>query len=377
MRIVFPYIAQPHQTLHSLPIALEMARRHPGIAVHVACLSQAHEDYVRHLAGFYPDSEVTFDRLHLPALLRRHMERRGHDVLTKMVALLYNKNYFDGFQAIVVPERTSLYLRKMGVRAPRLIWTGHGAGDRAIGFARDVRNFDFILTGGRKLESRLLARGGLRPGHYVTGIYAKFDMVRLLHQQAPPLFPNERPTVLYNPHFSRKLSSWHRFGLKVLDYFATQDQYNLVFAPHYRLFDGRRTEAVELVRAYAGMSHMRIDPGSTRSIDMTYTMGADVYLGDVSSQVAEFLITPRPCLFLDAHHTNWRDDPNYQFWTLGNVATSTTSLGQSIDRAYTMQADFLERQKSYIRDTFGLSDTGPSAPAGADAIVEFLRKAGQ
>ncbi|MBB2202965.1 sensor domain-containing protein [Gluconacetobacter tumulisoli] len=376
MRIVFPYIAQPHQTLHSLPIALEIARRHPGIAVHVACLSQEHEDYARHLASFYPDSSVTFDRLHLPTLLRHHMDRRGQDVLVKMGALFYNKNYFAEFQAIVVPERTSLYLRKMGVRAPRLIWTRHGAGDRAIGFAQDVRNFDFILMAGRKLENRLLAQGALRPGHYVAGIYAKFDMVRLLHQQAPPLFPNGRPTVLYNPHFSPKLSSWHTFGLKVLDYFASQDQYNLVFAPHYRLFDARRAEAAELVRAYAGVPHMRIDPGSPRSIDMTYTMGADLYLGDVSSQVAEFLVTPRPCLFLDAHATDWRDNPDYRFWTLGNVVTSTTSLGQSIDRAYTMQAGFLERQKSYIRDTFGLSDAGPTAPVGADAIVEFLRKAG-
>ncbi|ACI53150.1 conserved hypothetical protein [Gluconacetobacter diazotrophicus PA1 5] len=376
MRVVFPFIAQPHQTLHSLPIGLEIARRHPDIAVHVACLTEEQESYVRHLAGFYPDSQVTFDRLTLPGPLLRQLTRRGPSVLTKLAALFANKNYFAAFQAIVVPERTSLYLRRMGVRRPRLIWTRHGAGDRAIGFARDVRNFDFILMAGRKLENRLLAQGALRPGHYVTGIYAKFDMVRRMHRQAPPLFENKRPTVLYNPHFNPALSSWYKFGFQVLDYFARQDRYNIVFAPHYRLFDAHRDKAAEIMRAYGGIPHMRIDPGSPRSVDMTYTMGADLYLGDVSSQVAEFLIQPRPCLFLDAHDTPWQGNPDYLFWSLGQVARTTDALDEALDRAFATHPDFLEPQKSYIRDTFGLADTGPTAPIGANAIVEFLRKAG-
>jgi hypothetical protein len=376
MRVVFPFIAQPHQTLHSLPIALEIARRYPDVAIHVACLTQEQEVYVRHLAGFYPDSPITFDRLALPGPLRWQLARRGPSVLTKLAALLANKNYFETFRAIVVPERTSLYLRRMGVRSPRLIWTRHGAGDRAIGFARDVRKFDFILMAGRKLESRLLAQGALRPGHYVTGIYAKFDMVRRMHRHAPPLFENGRRTVLYNPHFNPSLSSWHKFGPKVLDYFAHQDRYNLVFAPHYRLFDAHRDKAAEIVRAHAGRPHMLIDPGSPRSVDMTYTMGADLYLGDVSSQVAEFLIKPRPCLFLDAHAAQWHDNPDYLFWSLGQVTPHTDTLDQELERAFAMHPDFLERQKSYIGDTFGLADTKPSAAVGANAIVEFLRKAG-
>lgn len=62
-----------------------------------------------------------------------------------------------------------------------------------------------------------------------------------------------------------------------------------------------------------------IDLGSKRLLDMSYTSGADIYLGDVSSQVYEFLDTPRPCAS-HAHAVAWQEDANYLFWTLGEVA---------------------------------------------------------
>lgn len=375
MRILFPYIAQPHQTLHSLPIAMEAARRHSDVEVHIACATEEHLNYARYLASFYPESRVSFDLLNLPKIIRRQVERHGHTVISKVASLFYNKNYFSTFQSIVVPERTSLYLRKFGVTTPRLVWTRHGAGDRAIGFARDVRLFDYVLMAGRKLEQRLLADGSIRPGHYKTGVYAKFDMVQRLQPTRPKLFQNDRPTVLYNPHFSRSLSSWPRFGLEVLNHFSKQDRYNLVFAPHYRLFDTRRKEIEQLQRAYGHHEHMLIDTGSTRSLDMTYTMGADLYLGDVSSQVAEFLVKPRPCVFLNAHDVAWQNDPSYRFWTLGQVEESTDGIEDVIARAFETHDGFLNPQKDYIRDTFDLNGNTPTAPVGADAIVDYLRMA--
>lgn len=354
---------------------MEAARRHTGVSVHVACATEEHLSYAKFLASFYPDSNVQFELLNLPRMIRRQVERHGHTVVSKIASLFYNKNYFSTFQGIVVPERTSLYLRKFGIRTPRMIWTRHGAGDRAVGFARDVRLFDYVLMAGRKLEQRLLADGSIRPGHYKTGVYAKFDMVRRLQPTRSRLFANDRPTVLYNPHFSRGLSSWPRFGLNVLDHFARQDRYNLVFAPHYRLFDTHRKEVEQLKRAYGHHEHMLIDTGSTRSVDMTYTMGSDLYLGDVSSQVAEFLIRPRPCVFLNAHDVTWENDPNYRFWNLGEVEQNTDSIGNAIDRAFETHDGYINLQREYIRDTFDLNGDTPTAPVGADAIVDYLRMA--
>ena len=120
---------------------------------------------------------------------------------------------------------------------------------------------------------------------------------------------------------------------------------------------------------------MLIDPGSERSIDMTYTMGADLYLGDVSSQVAEFMIRPRPCLFLNAHEADWQDNPNYQSWTLGPVTDNIANPEQEIMKAFDTHSRFLETQRQYVLETFETLGEQPTAPAAADAIVNFLHKA--
>lgn len=353
-----------------------MARLYENVRVHIASLSEERAARLRQLAHLYPESSVTFDTLAMPHWIRDHIKQHGPTPLSKLAVLFLNRNYFNKFQAIVIPERTSLYLRKMGVHHPRLIWTRHGAGDRAIGFTNDVRKFDYILMAGHKVEERLLHAGTLRKGHYTTGIYAKFDMVRRLHVQARPLFDNGRPTVLYNPHFSRSLSSWPRFGMKLLEYFARQEKYNLIFAPHYRLFDTHREKSMEMLAPFTRLPHMIIDLGSDKSVDMTYTMAADLYVGDVSSQVSEFLIKPRPCLFLDAHHTPWRGDPSYESWTLGPVVESVETAGNDLDNAFLSHANFLDRQKEYIRDTFGFEPPADTAARGAKSIIDFLRVIG-
>ena len=151
LRVVFPFIAQPHQTLHSLPIAFEMALRHPEIDVHVACLTAQHLAYVRSLAALYPPTSITYELLQMPDFLRSRIESKGPEPLTQLLVLLLNRSYFSRFQAIVVPERTSLSLKRMGLRNVRFTWTRHGAGDRAIGFATDVKLFDFVLLAGTKV----------------------------------------------------------------------------------------------------------------------------------------------------------------------------------------------------------------------------------
>lgn len=375
LKIAFPYIAQPHQTLHSLPIAMEIASRHPDTEVHVACTTERHLDYARTLGALYPQANARYDLLNMPRVLRQRIESKGPGVAGKLASLFLNRDYFSRFQAIVVPERMSLYLRRMGIRKPRMIWTRHGAGDRAIGFAKDVKEFDFAFLSGRKVEERLLSQGAISPGRYYRGSYAKFDIVRRMARSKPALFENDKPIVLYNPHFSSRLSSWPQMGEQILQHFAHQDRYNFVFAPHYRLFDKHRVEGEALAARFAHYPHIIIDPGSPRSIDMTYTMAADLYIGDVSSQVAEYLIRPRPCLFLNAHHVDWHTDKNYRFWKLGEVLENSDDLAAAVAHSFTNHDSFVEAQREYVLETFEFPDDGPTAPAAADAIVNYLKRA--
>ena len=365
MRVVFPYFAQLHQVFHSLPIAAEMARRHRDVEVHAAGSTAAHVSFVRELlARHVPDAPVKVD------LLKRPLFDRGP---AKKRTMMRNLIYLSGFDAIVTPERTSLFLKKLvGLGHARLVWTRHGAGDRAIGFAEDVSTFDYVLVAGPKIEERLLSSGLIRPGHYCTGVYAKFDWAR----GRPPRrwFDNDRPTVLYNPHFDAKLSSWPSFGLSVLEQFAGSSRYNLIFAPHIRLFDPPTSRKYERFARFAKCPNVRIDLGSVHGIDLGYVESADLYLGDVSSQVAEFVSRPRPCLFLDAHGAAWQDNPDYAFWSLGKVLGSPDRILEQVDEAFASAQGYREVQERYATETFGVArEGGGSAARGADAIVEFLR----
>lgn len=382
MRIVFPYIAQFHQIPHSLPIAAELALHHPGMEVHVAGATPAHLAFARRLiAEHAPQAALNYDLLSPGALDSLRLRAAPASLPWKPYLLFHNRRYFAGFDAVMTPERTSLLLRRFGLNRTRLIWTRHGAGDRGIGFAKDIRQFDFVLMAGRKIEQRLLAGGLIRPGDYVCGVYAKFDWA-LSRDRQPALFPNDRPTVLYNPHFRRALSSWPGMGRAVLDYFARSERYNLIFAPHVRLFDPPTPAAYRAFERYRGVSHLLIDLGSERSVDMSYTAAADLYLGDVSSQVAEFLVSPRPCVFLNAHAVRWQDDPNYRFWALGPVLDSVEQLDDALARAFDAHAadhagnhaGYREAQRRYVAETFERPEGGSSAAIGAAAIVDYLRR---
>ncbi len=380
MKIVFPYIAQAHQIPHSFPLAAELASR-PGYTVHIACTTNAQEIFVRQLLPLYPKARLQIDRLKVNAIGRWLQARSAEGVPPKGFMLVSNRSYFKAFDAAVVPERTSLLLRRLGLPKLKLIYGQHGPPGRAITYAPDIRRFDFVMVPGKTQLQRYLNEGLVRPGHYHTGCYPKFDLVRRLDMQAPRLFEQARPTVLYNPHFLATLSSWPKLGFELLDFFAASRDYNLIFAPHIRLFDHQRASLHRALDRYRNLPHLLIDTGSTRSIDMTYTHAADIYLGDVSSQVCEFLLRPRPCVFLDAHGVDWRDSPDYPFWQVGPVLRDLDALPAALARATAEHGQWLAAQRAFVCDSFsthfdaeGRAAVGDSVVAGADAIADFLQR---
>lgn len=187
------------------------------------------------------------------------------------------------------------------------------------------------------------------------------------------LFDNDRPTVLYAPHFHRRLSSWDRFGRDIIAWFAAQERYNLVVAPHVRLFAEASDADRAAVMQLAVTDKILIDLGSDRLFDMSYTSGADVYLGDVSSQVYEFLATARPCLFLNAHHAEWVGDPDYLFWTLGDVIEDVAGLPAALDQAAARHPVYVDAQRERLAESIG-GDPAGAAQRGAEAISRFLAK---
>lgn len=371
---------QTHQLAHSLPIALALAARGEHRIV---------------LAFAKPAIRKEIERQADPALLARMelvhlgLKRGGSRLLagalerlvpaTKLLIYRDNLDFFASFDAVVVSEKTTLLLKtRYGLDTLNLIHTRHGAGDRAIGFNRESAGFDLVLVSGPKIRDRLIADAGLKPDRIAMVGYPKFDLCA--DNRFADTFPApERPTVLYNPHPSPKLSSWFKHGAAVLEAFRDQDRYNLIFAPHVMLFERKWVITVDppsLARVvppgpeYSAQPHIHIDTDSAASSDMRYTNRADIYLGDVSSQVYEFLRSPRPCLFLNSHGVDWQDDRNYLHWRAGPVLDSADGLLGAIDAAVASHPDYAPVQQALIDATFSLSDR-PSAERAADAITAF------
>lgn len=371
-RVCFFFNAQRHQLLHGISTAVELARTE-GFEAHVVSPSAEHVAYAREIVERLGGAPVVFSTAS-PALLRALRGLTGAAVPPKVLSLGLLARRLNGFDAIALPERTSILLRRLGARDPLFVHLDHGAGDRAAGFDPRIRDFDFVLMAGEKHRERLSREGLVRPGRHAVVGYPKFEAADAARDAGWRPFDDLRPTVLYNPHFS-KLGSWDAFGEKVLRVFAAQDRYNLIVAPHVRLMDGRGRQArwSELAQAYAGHRHIHIDTGSDRCIDMTYTTFADVYLGDVSSQVYEFLRTPRPCVFLDARGVDWAGDENYAHWRFGPVVRDPGALLETVDVAVAGHWRFLPQQIEGFDATFATAPETASARA-ARAIADFVSR---
>ncbi|MET0281669.1 MAG: hypothetical protein ABW278_11210 [Steroidobacteraceae bacterium] len=356
---------------HALPLAAELARLRPGYSIETAVAGAQHLHCVRRVQQVYPEFRPLIHELAVPRLLQGLQAAGVMDQQARAARLLGALPLFRGMDAIIAPERTSLLLRPLLRRNTRLIFTPHGAGDRAIMVDWRDRWFDFVLVAGEKSERRMLAARTIRPGHYAVNGYVKLDLMQRLRGSQTPLFDNGRPVVLYAPHFRPALSSWPRWGRAVIEAFRAQQRYNLVVAPHIRLFHGASLAAKDELLALAEPGRIIIDLESDRLVDMTYTAQADVYLGDVSSQVYEFLAQPRPCVFLNAHGVAWQSDPNYRFWKLGEVVEDAALLLPAIDRSFARHAAYAGEQRAALAESIGADPAG-AAQRGAAAIAAFL-----
>ena len=366
-----------HQIAHTVPIVAMLAA--DGIDVEVMTSTPEQEEIVR---GLLPaNTKARFTSLELGPLARAIDGIAGLFAPFRRVAILrQNLDRFAALDALVVPETTSALLKdRFGLAKLKLIYLPHGAGDRSIGFRDVTRSFDLVLLSGRKVRDRMLASGIIGPENHAIVGYPKFDAVGPRH--VPRFFENDRPTILYNPHFDPLLSSWYKMGEQVLDWFARQDRYNLIFAPHVMLFKRRLHASVEhrqmrirraLPTRFMNLPHIRIDTGSTCSIDMSYTRAADIYLGDVSSQIYEWILRPRPAIFLNSHRAQWNGNPNYSHWKLGEVLDDVAELQAALERAEASPHRFAEQQAIARDDTFSLSDV-PSGRRAADAILSFMK----
>lgn len=374
IRIGFLFNHRPDEVWHAAPIAFELSRLDPQAEIVILCVDEVNHTEVERIAACYPGHrcriEITRVSKHVRVLAKL---LRGVVPLLKEIALYKSTARIKEFDALVVPELGSLRLKRRLSNLPIII-TQHGAGDRAAGFDPRIAKADYVLVPGPKLERRYRENQLIRHDGYAVVGYVKFEAVDKVVPDIRPVFDNGRTTVVYNPHFESMLSSWQTWGIKVLDFFANNaDRYNLIFAPHIKLFEQWLRRDAYLPRRFRKCPNIHIDLGSPASADMTYTRAADIYLGDVSSQVYEYLREPRPCVFLNSHGVDWKEDPNYAHWHFGPVVHDISELGIMLDRAMVDHEKFRLTQEQAFADTFVFTEPSTTVNA-ARAILEFVTR---
>ncbi|MEZ5656363.1 MAG: hypothetical protein R3E04_10880 [Sphingobium sp.] len=381
MRVAFLFNHdQIHQVAHSLPIAMALANGGFAGEIIVATTNERMATEVRRVAGGLLDTHIRHVELSLSSRSKRLARFLG-GILPAAKLLVYRDNldFFRSLDLLVVAEKTSLLLKShYGLHDLKIVHTRHGAGDRAIGFDKASAGFDHVLCSGPKIKDRLITEARVDPARISIVGYPKFDLierpvpVHRLHQS--------RPTVLYNPHVSPHLSSWYRHGWEVIDVFRDNDEYELVFAPHVMLFERRFVVTIDkLTIDRAGTiphdflrgDNIHIDLGSRFSTNMRYTLASDIYLGDASSQIYEFLIQPRPCIFINSHGHDWRGNPNFRHWDAGEVISNPDELPGALGRAAELhETQFRAIQEQMFAESFDLQDT-PSSTRAAEVIASL------
>ena len=367
-KIGFCFLAHQAHTAHQLPIAAHLSLM-TGYAVELIVTTQVTVNDLQILLTQYPDHNCTF-RLIKGGKLKTWLGRlKGRLYPNVRNVINCNKALFLSFDVLVTPHANLDAVFKLDKnRKIKYVCTFHGAGDGDIGFDKIFSNYDLLLTAGIEVDKRLKVEGVVHDNNRSRIIgYPKYEVIKV---STTSPFNNNNPVFVYNPHYGNSLSSWPTFGLQVLDFFANHPQYNLVFAPHIKVFDGRPSE---VLNQYSQFANIIIDVSSSKLMDASYTSVANVYIGDVSSQVYEFLyFALKPVIFLDvANRQNWENQPSFQMWKTGTVVNSMAKFPQAVASAQHTHGDFIDVQRDLVVRKFSQTGAAPGL-RGAQAIADFM-----
>jgi len=354
--IAFLALGEPHQLFHILGPAVALANKGHAVTLFVATVW--HEQII---ARHAPGARLTVRRIR--TLLRA--DPPIYKTPNRIISLLLNGDHVTKFDILVTPERSSTVLKRIGAFSGMMAHLPHGAGDRAASYDSRIKLFDLVIAPGEKDRRRFISRGLVQEDRCVTAGYAKFD---LIGGALPRFFDNEKPIVLYNPHFDKELSSWPGMGADLIRAFAAETRFNFIIAPHIRL-RGAMRRSFEALASRNRAGHVRFDSGSLHSINMDYTRAAAIYLGDVSSQVYEFIHTPRPCVFLNPRNTAWQNDEHYWHWRYGPVAVTVDGAMRALSVATATQ----EKYEAVQREGFETAIAQPGLSASEEIAAALER----
>jgi hypothetical protein len=370
--VAFLFLGETLLIPHLYPIVEALAAEAPDVPIDLWVSTSMHERLLGRWTAALGHSALSIRRAPGFRMLTGHDDGANPPLPAKLPMLARLAPRLARTAVVVCAEQTSLWLPTLLPLKSRFVKVPHGAGSLMARADRRRRAAALTLVPAERERAALIATGMAPARVAVTG-YAKASFTHRTPARA--LFAERRPILLYNPHWQQHRSSWWRLGRETVRRIVDDGRYNLIFAPHQRLVE-RDPDLTEFCAEVAARPDVHCDTSSFATVDGSYTEAADIYLGDTSSQVVEFLVRPRPCLFLNAQQAAWRDDPAYAMWRCGEVIDDIYALPAALDRAPSLHAEYAEEQRVFARAQLGTLD-GKAPERAARAILGVLDRHSQ
>lgn len=362
--VAFLFLGETLLIPHLYPIVEALAEE-PDASIDLWVATSVHEDLIAAWIGDLASVNIRIRRAPGFRQLQGYDKGQNPPLPSKLLMLARLAPRLMRAPVAVCAEQTSLWLPSVLPLRTRFVKTSHGVGSMS---ARDDRRrraaWEMLVPSER--ERRTYLDRGFDPARVIATGYVKASFRHRTDVQR--LFAKERPIILYTPHWQEHRSSWWAWGKEVVRRLVESDRYNIIFAPHQRLVE-RAPEVRDVLAGVADLPHVHCDLDSFAMVDGSYTAAADIYVGDTSSQVIEFLMKPRPSVFLNPQRVAWRGNPSYDQWQCGEVVEQLEDLLPSIERAPSEHQRFAELQAEFARSSLG--DTDGTAPARA--VAEILK----
>jgi hypothetical protein len=363
--VAFLFLGETLLIPHLWPIVEALAEAAPDLpidcwvatTVHEAMLARWAADHgavrIRRAPGFRPIADADSGRNpRLPAKL---------PMLARLAPRLL------GARAVVCAEQTSLWIPALLPFFPApFVKTSHGVGSMSARDDRRRRAATLMLVPS-ELERRTYLDRGFPPERVCATGYVKARFRQRTPAQA--LFAEARPVIVYAPHWQKSRSSWWDWGRDIVTMLAGQSRFNVILAPHQRLVETEPGVRAALA-AVAELPHVHADTDSFAMVDGSYMAAADLYLGDTSSQIVEFLARPRPAIFLNPQRLDWRATDDHGFWGCGEVVDTLDRLPAALANAMGRHAEFAVQQEQFALAAMG--DTAIAPERCSDAIRRLI-----
>ena len=331
--VVFLFINGPHHVYHLILPALKYASINNDTKTIIISGNPRNTKIINEakiLTGI-----TSFKLIDIPAPLRykfkNYKNKLYPPVYTRIKKIVNILN--DASAIISTSHEIPTYLDNYKIKNSTLFYLYHGTGTRGYGFEEKLKDFDYIFTPGKYHSERLKKKLSLNKKQIIIVGMPKLDWLKLKKIKKTSLFNNDAPIFYYNPHWDMKLSSYLKWGGIILNFFFTNNRYNLIFSPHPLIKHLSNKGKYKIETGLKNANNIIIDYESEECIDGTYCASADVYIGDVSSMVTEWILQrPRPCIFINAHQISWEGNDDYYMWKFGSVISEFSLLEETMKK---------------------------------------------